>query len=175
MVLNMPHTHHGESSYGLLPPFNRLSTPCFASVRLAQAAAFVSSVIGGMAATGWFLCCAGASSAASSTRSSTAIQEGEGWSNPFGDLQLNAAAAATARHPSWSTSSRVAKEDRDGGGSGWSGKADGVRGEGRGKPNEGGEVAHQGGAGSVGETGGTTNEGEYEAGVWVGWGGGCAF
>ncbi|CAN0321024.1 unnamed protein product [Ectocarpus sp. 6 AP-2014] len=142
-----------------------------------KAAAFVSSVIGGVAATGWFLFCAGASSAASSTRSSTESQEGEGWSNPFGDLQLNAAAAATttAPHPSWSTSSRVANGDRDGGGSGWSSKADGVRVEGRGKTNEGVEVAQQGGAGSVGENGGTGDEGEYEAGVWVGWGGGCAF
>ncbi|CAN0200146.1 unnamed protein product [Ectocarpus sp. 8 AP-2014] len=141
-----------------------------------KAAAFVSSVIGGVAATGWFLFCAGASSAASSTRSSTASQEGEGWSNPFGDLQLNAAAAAaTAPHPSWSTSSRVANGDHDGGGSGWSSKADGVRVEGRGKTNKGVEVAQQGGAGSVGEKGGTGDEGEYEAGVWVGWGGGCAF
>lgn len=127
-----------------------------------------------MAATGWFLFCAGASSAASSTRSSTASQEG--WSNPFGDLQLNAAAATTtAPHPSWSTSSRVANGDRDGGGSSWSSKADGVGGEGRGKTNEGVEVAQQGGAGSVGENGVAGDEGEYEAGVWVGWGGGCAF
>ncbi|CAN0132862.1 unnamed protein product [Ectocarpus sp. 12 AP-2014] len=141
-----------------------------------KAAAFVSSVIGGVAATGWFLFCAGASSAASSTRSSTASQEGDGWSNPFGDLQHNAAtAAATAPHPSWSTSSRVVNGDRDGGGSGWSSKADGVGVEGRGKTNEGVEV-EQGGAGSVvGENGGAGDEGEYEAGVWVGWGGGCAF
>ncbi|CAN0117954.1 unnamed protein product [Ectocarpus sp. 12 AP-2014] len=140
-----------------------------------KAAAFVSSVIGGVAATGWFLFCAGASSAASSTRSSTASQDGEGWSNPFGDLQLNAAAATTtAPHPSWSTSSRVVNGDRDGGGSGWSSKAGGVGVEGGGKTNEGVEV-EQGGAGSVGEDGGAGDEGEYEAGVWVGWGGGCAF
>ncbi|CBJ25889.1 hypothetical protein Esi_0017_0046 [Ectocarpus siliculosus] len=140
-----------------------------------KAAAFVSSVIGGVAATGWFLFCARASSA---TRSSTASQEGEGWSNPFGDLQLNAAAAAAAAtppHPSWSTSSRIANGDRDGGGSGWSSKEDGVRVEGRGKTKAGVEVAQQGDAGSVGENGGTGDEGEYEAGVWVGWGGGCAF
>ncbi|CAB1115685.1 unnamed protein product [Ectocarpus sp. CCAP 1310/34] len=143
-----------------------------------KAAAFVSSVIGGVAATSWFLFCAGPSSAASSTRSSSASQEGDRWSNPFGDLQLNAAAAAaaaaTAPHPSWSTSSRVVNGDRDGGGSGWSSKADGVGVEGRGKTNEGEEV-EQGGAGGVGENGGAGDEGEYEAGVWVGWGGGCAF
>ncbi|CAM9928597.1 unnamed protein product [Ectocarpus fasciculatus] len=144
-----------------------------------KAAAFVSSVIGGVAATGWFLFCAGASSAASSARPShsTASQEGERWSNPFGHLQLNAAATDTPRHPSWSTSTRVANEGGDGGGSGWSDKADGVRGEGRGKVIEGVEVAQQGqgGADRVGENDGISDEGEYEAGVWVGWGGGCAF
>lgn len=116
-------------------------------------AAFISSVAGGVAATGWFLFRASGQ---------PPHVKHETWSNPFSDLNDNA--PPNTRHPSWSAPSannnHGSSHDQAGGG-------------GRGNAGLERENAQQGGAASA-DTGGV-GDGEREAGVWVGWGGGCAF
>jgi len=117
-------------------------------------AAFVSSVAGGVAATGWFLFRSIVSTKAVSPPSSDQLPQAkgkdEGWPNPFSDL----ASGGNERHPSWSASGG-SKEKGSGG----------VESKAKGTPKGNGEKAQQG----VG------CDHEHEAGVWVGWGGGCAF
>lgn len=85
----------------------------------------------------------------------------EGWSNPFGGL----ANGANDRHPSWSASGGVRER-----GSG------GVESKAKGTSEGDGEKAQQGGIGGTGDGGSVGScDDEHEAGVWVGWGGGCAF
>lgn len=145
--------------------------------------AFVSSVAGGLAATGWFLFRASTSAAPSSAQSSQ--MNPERMPNPFGDSSLNA--ATSDRHPSWSSSRGVThsnSNDRDGDSSD-SGRLDGVHVKGGWKGNGGVEStsspkgkcesAQQYGISGVDDDRFGEGDGEREAGVWVGWGGGCAF
>lgn len=132
--------------------------------------AFVSSVAGGVAATGWFLFRASTPAVPSSAQSSQT--NNDRWTNPFGDLKVNS--ATSDRHPSWSASrGNTNSNDRDGDESD-GGQVASVH-VSRASPKGERENAQQYGTGHIdgGKCG--KGNGEREAGVWVGWGGGCAF
>eukprot|EP00903_Cladosiphon_okamuranus_P019296 g17737.t1 len=135
--------------------------PAWTGAGRGKVAAFISSVAGGVAATGWFLL---RMSNPGGGNGQPPHDKHERWSNPFGDLNANV--PANTRHRSWlapSSNSNDGNRDDQGDGGG------------RGSGGVEGENAQRGGAVRVDTEGVGNGDFEREAGVWVGWGGGCAF
>ncbi|CAM9904998.1 unnamed protein product [Scytosiphon promiscuus] len=145
-------------------------------------ATLLSTIAGGMAAAGWFLCRASASSA---TSTHSPHGKNERWPGVLGEVPPGVITADGDQHPSWQTTidgHTANDKDRDEDGLDdnhpskmHSGRADGVPREGTG--NGSGRSESKGRRKTVqhSDTQGMASNSDREAGVWVGWGGGCAF